>query len=118
MTTAAGSTTPEPIDSWALLGLPGPIAAASFLTSPRATQYRLIVAILAERQATSLTGVGHDELIEEVRLRLPPPRSPRCSTRSTWTNASHNSWLGIHARHGRNRPTPRPTSSATGSGTS
>jgi uncharacterized protein (TIGR02677 family) len=76
MTTAAGSTTPEPIDSWALLGLPGPIAAASFLTSPRATQYRLIVAILAERQATSLTGVGHDELIEEVRLRLPSTEEP------------------------------------------
>ncbi len=61
----------EPMDAWALLGLPGSLPAASFLTSRWATQYRLIVTILAERQSTSLTGVGHDDLIAEMRGRLP-----------------------------------------------
>lgn len=62
---------PETLDVWMLLGLPGAIPAATFLTSPRAPQYRLIVDILAERQTTSLTGVGHDELIAMLRARLP-----------------------------------------------
>jgi uncharacterized protein (TIGR02677 family) len=60
-----------PLDAWSLLGLPGTVAAASFLTSPRAAQYRLLVDILAERQTRSLTGVGHDEFVQALRERLP-----------------------------------------------
>jgi uncharacterized protein (TIGR02677 family) len=61
----------EPLQAWLLLGLPGTVAAASFLTSALAPQYRLIVDILAERQTQSLTGVGHDELLGLLRERLP-----------------------------------------------
>lgn len=68
---ADATDAPETLDAWVLLGLPGTIPAATFLTSPRAAQYRLIVGILAERQTTSLTGVGHDELIALVQTRLP-----------------------------------------------
>lgn len=68
------SETPEqtaaPLDAWSLLELPGTVQAASFLTSPRASQYRLIVGILAERQTQSLTGVGHDEFVAVLRERL------------------------------------------------
>ncbi|SDB93653.1 TIGR02677 family protein [Raineyella antarctica] len=67
----ASSREPEPLESWSLLGLPGTLSAASFLTSTRAHQYRLIVDILAERQTQSLTGVGHDELTVLLRERLP-----------------------------------------------
>ena len=61
---------PEPLDAWSLLELPGTLQAASFLTSPRANQYRLIVGIMAERQTQSLTGVGHDEFVAVLRDRL------------------------------------------------
>lgn len=61
---------PAPMEPWLLVGLPGPVPAASFLTSPRAHQYRIIVAILADRQTQSLTGVGHDELAVLLRRRL------------------------------------------------
>lgn len=60
----------EPLDAWSLLELPGTVQAASFLTSPRANQYRLIVGIMAERQTQSLTGVGHDEFVAVLRDRL------------------------------------------------
>lgn len=69
--TDATDAVPETLDAWLLLGLSGTIPAATFLTSPRATQYRLIVGILAERQSTSLTGVGHDELLTLVGTQLP-----------------------------------------------
>ena len=59
------------MEAWRLLGLPGTLQAATFLTSPLAHQYRLIVDILAERQTQSLTGVGHDEFVEVLRGRLP-----------------------------------------------
>ncbi len=62
---------PETLDAWSLLVLPGTLPAASFLTSPRASQYRLIVGIMAERQTQSLTGVGHDEFVAVLRERLP-----------------------------------------------
>ncbi len=62
----------ESLDAWSLLGLPGPLSAASFLTGQRAHQYRLIVDILAERQTQSLTGVGRDELADLLGRRLPP----------------------------------------------
>lgn len=67
---AEAATVAGELDAWALLGLPGVASAASFLTSTLAPQYRLIVDILAERQSTSLTGVGHDELAGLVRQRL------------------------------------------------
>lgn len=69
--TADRSSESAVLDAWSLLGLPGPIAPATFLTSPRAAQYRLIVAILAERQTTSLTGVGYDELGALLQQQLP-----------------------------------------------
>lgn len=70
-TTPGSGPGPEPLEAWSLIGLPGALPAASFLTSSRATQYRLIVDILAERQTQSLTGVGHDELAGLLRQRLP-----------------------------------------------
>lgn len=59
------------LSHWDVLGLPGQIQSASFLTVPLAHQYRLIVDVLAERQSVSLTGVPHDELAALVRSRLP-----------------------------------------------
>lgn len=53
-----------------LLGLPGAIGAASYLTSPNATQYRLLVDVLADEQARRLTGVPHDELPHLVAARV------------------------------------------------
>lgn len=67
---ATNAVEEHPLDDWTLLGLPGTAPAASFLTSLLAPQYRLLVDILAERQATSLTGVGHDELAGLLRERL------------------------------------------------
>ena len=60
-----------PLSAWDVLGLPGQVQAASFLTTPLAHQYRLIVETLARRQSVSLTGVGHDELLALVVERLP-----------------------------------------------
>lgn len=57
---------------WDVLGLPGQVQSASFLTAPLAHQYRLIVDVLAERQSVSLTGVPHDELAALISMRLPP----------------------------------------------
>jgi len=59
------------LDVWALAGLPGQVAAASFLTSPNASQYRLIVRVLAQQQSASLTGVGHDDVAHLLRACLP-----------------------------------------------
>lgn len=59
------------LDPWDVLGLPGAITAAGFLTATNAAQYRLIVTELAAEQAQSLTGVSHDELAERLRARLP-----------------------------------------------
>lgn len=56
--------------SWRLLALPGAVAAASYLTSANAKQYRLLVDLLAEQQASRLTGVAHDELFGLARARL------------------------------------------------
>lgn len=56
---------------WALLPLPGTVSAASYLTGPLASQYRLIVDILDEQRTVSLTGVGFDELQVLLRSRLP-----------------------------------------------
>ncbi|MFT3888863.1 MAG: DUF2397 domain-containing protein [Arachnia sp.] len=62
----------EPTPSrWQLLALPGAASAASYLTGPLAKQYRLIVDILDDERAHSLTGVGHDELRALIRARLP-----------------------------------------------
>ena len=59
------------LSSWDLLATPGEIRAASYLIGSHAHQYRLIVDVLAARQEVSLTGVGHDELAELIRARLP-----------------------------------------------
>lgn len=61
--------------SWSLLALPGSVPAASYLTGPLATQYRLIVDILDDHRTVSLTGVGFDELLELLRQRLPQGRA-------------------------------------------
>lgn len=66
-----GPPVPDPVpDAWALLALPGAVAAASYLTSSHAKQYRLLVDLLADQQAHRLTGVGHDELLDLARARL------------------------------------------------
>jgi len=62
---------PLPLDPWGLLGLPGQVPPASFLTSANAHQYRLIVRILAEQQAHSLTGVSHADVTRMVHESLP-----------------------------------------------
>jgi len=69
-------TSPEPavrppLGPWDVLGLPGQVQAATFLTTPLAHQYRLVVDTLARQQTVSLTGVGHDELLALVTARLP-----------------------------------------------
>ncbi len=56
--------------SWRLLALPGPVAAASYLSSPNAKQYRLLVDLLTDEQSMRLTGVAHDELLGLARARL------------------------------------------------
>lgn len=68
---AGESAAQQPLSAWDVLGLPGPVLAANFLTSPLAHQYRLIVDVLAGEQSVSLTGVGHDDLVALVRTRLP-----------------------------------------------
>lgn len=65
-------STPARLDPWDVLGLPGAVTAAGFLTSPNAAQYRLIVTELAAEQAQSLTGVSHDELAARLLAKLPP----------------------------------------------
>lgn len=65
----------EQASLWALLPLPGAVPAASYLTGPLASQYRLIVDILDDRRTVSLTGVGFDELRELLRVRLPEDQS-------------------------------------------
>jgi len=57
------------IARWALTGLPGRLDVASYLTEPHAPLYRLIVDVLLERQRTSLTGVGRDELADLLARR-------------------------------------------------
>ena len=61
----------QPLSPWDVLGLPGPVPAANFLTTKFAHQYRLIVDALAGEQSVSLTGVGYDDLVALVRSRLP-----------------------------------------------
>ena len=72
---ARDSAAQQPLSAWDVLGLPGPVPAANFLTSPLAHQYRLIVDALSGEQSVSLTGVGHDDLVALVRARLPEQTS-------------------------------------------
>lgn len=65
----------EQSTSWALLPLPGAVSAASYLTGALASQYRLIVDILDDHRAVSLTGVGFDELQALILERLPAGRA-------------------------------------------
>jgi uncharacterized protein (TIGR02677 family) len=64
------------LDPWGLLGLPGQVSAATFLTSQYAHQYRLIVAVLADQRSQSLTGVSHDDVGRLVAERLPAQSAP------------------------------------------
>ncbi|MEU7576785.1 DUF2397 domain-containing protein [Streptomyces sp. NPDC041068] len=50
------------VDAWALAGLPGRIRFASYLTVRNSAPYRLIVDVLLESQARSLTGVARADL--------------------------------------------------------
>ena len=65
------------LSSWDLFVTPGEIRAASYLIGSHARQYRLIVDVLAARQEVSLTGVGHDELADLIRARLPQETAAR-----------------------------------------
>lgn len=59
------------VDAWELVGLPGRLDAASYLTADQhATQYRVIVDALLDVQEHSLTGVGRDELLQRIRDRI------------------------------------------------
>lgn len=58
------------IARWALTGLPGRLDVASYLTEPHAPLYRLIVDVLLERQRTSLTGIGRQELADLLAQRV------------------------------------------------
>ncbi len=58
-------------DVWQLVGLPGFLSVASYLTSTtHATAYRLIVDVLLDSQQQSLQGVAHDDLNHRIRDRL------------------------------------------------
>lgn len=61
----AGSATE--VDAWALAGLPGRIRFASYLTVRNSAPYRLIVDVLLEAQARSLTGVARVDLPRLLR---------------------------------------------------
>lgn len=76
MDSALDPTSDHQLSAWDLLGLPGSVPAATFLTSPLASQYRLIVDALADEQTVSLTGVGHGDLEGLIRKRLPSRRQP------------------------------------------
>lgn len=52
----------ETVDPWLLAGLPGGLTLATYLTTPHAALYRLVVDVLLDAQQRSLTGVRHDEL--------------------------------------------------------
>ncbi len=59
------------VDAWELIGLPGRLDVAAYLTADQhATQYRVIVDALLDAQEHSLTGVGRDELMQRVRDRI------------------------------------------------
>lgn len=58
-------------DLWNVIGLPGSMAVASYLTSERlAPVYRLIVDVMLEHQPQYLSGIPHDQLEALVRARL------------------------------------------------
>lgn len=76
MVTESSAAELPALSAWGVLGLPGQIQSASFLTAPLAPQYRLIVDMLARQQSVSLTGVGHDELLALIRARLPERVAP------------------------------------------
>lgn len=61
----------EQVTLWSLMPLPGAVPAASYLTGPLASQYRLIVDILDDQRRISLTGVGFEELQTLLAQRLP-----------------------------------------------
>lgn len=66
----AATATPE-VDLWQLVGLPGMLPVASYLTSStHAPLYRLIVDLLLDQQQQSLQGVAHDDLDHLVRDSL------------------------------------------------
>ena len=58
------------VDVWQLVGLPGVLPVASYLTSSHAPVFRLIVDVLLDSQQQSLQGVAHDDLNHLVRERL------------------------------------------------
>ncbi|MDQ1019869.1 DUF2397 domain-containing protein [Streptomyces afghaniensis] len=55
------------VDAWALAGLPGRVRFASYLTVRNSAPYRLIVDVLLEAQARSLTGVARVDLPRLLR---------------------------------------------------
>ncbi|WP_423464313.1 DUF2397 domain-containing protein [Promicromonospora sp. MS192] len=64
--------TTDPLeDLWNVIGLPGAMTVASYLTSERlAPVYRLIVDVMLENQPQYLSGIPHDQLETLVRARL------------------------------------------------
>lgn len=66
----AATATPD-VDVWQLVGLPGALPVASYLTSStHATVYRLIIDVLLDQQQQSLQGVAHDDLNHLLREQL------------------------------------------------
>ena len=77
----AGVIAPEDVDIWHLVGLPGALSIAAYLTSgTHATVYRLIVDVLLDHQQQSLQGVAHDDLNHLLRDRLAKHLAERGST--------------------------------------
>lgn len=72
---------PASVDVWQLANLPGGLRQASYLTSPEATQYRLIVDVLLDQQQVSLTGVGEDDLRDLIGARVEATAGREAATR-------------------------------------
>ena len=72
MTGSEGAPGDEAVDvlRWRLAGLPGRLTEASYLTAGNASQFRVVVDLIAQAQTQRLTGVSRQELPELVRAHL------------------------------------------------
>jgi uncharacterized protein (TIGR02677 family) len=55
---------------WQVIGLPGVMRVATYLTTDHAPMYRLVVDVMLDHQAQYLSGIQHDQLATLIRERL------------------------------------------------
>lgn len=89
----------EHVDVWQLVGLPGVLPVATYLTSSsHAPLYRLIVDVLLDSQQQSLQGVAHDDLNHLIRERLARHLGDRDSTGLTVHDLLSGDGFNLEAR--------------------